>query len=134
MDRGQPVLRARRGDRRRHPVLAVYDVILDADSAKEDPASAVPFDLKLSDGRVLAKPGNLFNLTEGTLWGTRPEYVAKGVQPDLDRDGKREFGEVLPDARVFKASADAFTLYAGKLASAAKHGGRRPRMPSRPSS
>ncbi len=103
------------------PSLAVYDVILDAgSSAKEDPASAVPFDLKLSDGRVLAKPGNLFNLTEGTLWGTRPEYVAKGVQPDLDRDGKREFGEVLPDARVFKASADAFTLYAGKLASAAK--------------
>ncbi len=103
------------------PSLAVYDVILDAgSSAKEDPAGAVPFDLKLSDGRVLAKPGNLFNLTEGMLWGTRPEYVAKGVQPDIDGDGKREFGEVLPDARVFKASADAFALYAGKLASAAK--------------
>jgi len=103
------------------PSLAVYDVILDAgSSAKEDPASAVPFDLKLSDGRVLEKPGNLFNLTEGMLWGTRPEYVAKGVRPDLDGDGKREFGEVLPDARVFKASADAFRLYAGKLASAAR--------------
>ncbi len=33
------------------PSLAVYDVILDAgSSAKEDPASAVPFDLKLADG------------------------------------------------------------------------------------
>ena len=103
------------------PSLAVYDVILDAgSSAKEDPAGAVPFDLKLSDGSVLKKPGNLFNLTEGMLWGTRPEYVAKGVQPDIDGDGKREFGEVLPDARVFKASADAFGLYAGKLAGAAK--------------
>jgi hypothetical protein len=105
------------------PSLAVYDVILDAGaSAKEDPAGAVPFDLKLSDGRVLTKPGNLFNLTEGMLWGTRPEFVAGGanVRADLDGDGRREFGEVLPDARVFKASADAFALYAGKLARAAK--------------
>jgi len=98
------------------PSLAVYDVILDAgSSAKEDPASAVPFDLKLADGRVLRKPGNLFNLTEGMLWGTRPEYVAKGVHADLDGDGRREFGEVLPDANVLKAAADAFVLYAGKL-------------------
>jgi hypothetical protein len=105
------------------PSLAVYDVILDAgSSAKEDPAGAVPFDLRLSNGRVLKKPGNLFNLTEGMLWGTRPEFVAAGgnVQADLDGDGKREFGEVLPDARVFKASADAFALYAGKLARSAK--------------
>ncbi len=98
------------------PSLAVYDVILDAgSSAKEDPASAVPFDLKLADGRVLRKPGNLFNLTEGMLWGTRAEYIAKGVKADLDGDGKIEFGEALPDAAVFKASADAFVLYAGKL-------------------
>ena len=98
------------------PSLAVYDVILDAgSSAKEDPASAVPFDLKLQDGRTLRKPGNLFNLTEGMLWGTRPEYVAKGVKADLDGDGKLEFGESLPDAAVFKAAAAAFHLYAGKL-------------------
>ena len=81
------------------PSLAVYDVILDAgSSAKEDPASAVPFDLELADGRVLRKPGNLFNLTEGMLWGTRPEYTARGVKADLDGDGKVEFGEALPDA------------------------------------
>jgi hypothetical protein len=96
------------------PSLAVYDVILDAgSSAAEDPASAVPFDLKLSNGKVLKKPGNLYNLTEGMLWGTLPAYVARKV--DLDRDGKVEFGEALPDAHVFKASADAFVLYAGKL-------------------
>jgi hypothetical protein len=98
------------------PSLAVYDVILDAgSSAKEDPASAVPFDLRLADGRVLRKPGNLFNLTEGMLWGTRPEYTANPVKTDLDGDGKLEFGETLPDAAVFKAAADAFVLYAGKL-------------------
>ena len=101
------------------PSLAIYDVILDAgSSAKEDPASAVPFDLKLPNGKVLRKPGNLFNLTEGMLWGTRPEYV--GAKADLDGDGRLEFGEVLPDANVFKASADAFRLYAGKLDRSAK--------------
>jgi hypothetical protein len=98
------------------PSLSVYDVILDAgSSAAEDPAGAVPFDLELADGRVLRKPGNLFNLTEGMLWGTLPQYTAKGVRADLDRDGKLEFGEALPDAYVFKAAADAFVLYAGKL-------------------
>jgi hypothetical protein len=98
------------------PSLAVYDVILDAgSSAKEDPTSAVPFDLHLADGRVLRKPGNLFNLTEGMLWGTRPELTARRVRADLDGDGKVEFGETLPDAAVFKAAADAFALYAGKL-------------------
>jgi hypothetical protein len=103
------------------PSLAVYDVILDAgSSAKEDPASAVPFDLRLADGRVLRKPGNLYNLTEGMLWGTRPEYVAKSVWADLDGDGKREFGEVLPDAAVFKGAAAAFVLSAGRLDRAAR--------------
>ena len=101
------------------PSLAVYDVILDAgSSAKEDPASAVPFDLKLRNGRVLRKPGNLYNLTEGMLWGTRPELVAAKV--DLDGDGKIEFGEVLPDANVLTAAADAFVLYGAKLDRSAK--------------
>ncbi len=96
------------------PSLAVYDVILDAgSSAKEDPASAVPFDLKLPNGKVLRKPGNLYNLTEGMLWGTRPELV-RG-KADLDGDGRIEFGEVLPDANALKAAADAFVLYSGKL-------------------
>jgi Imelysin len=94
-------------------------VILDAgSSAKEDPASAVPFDLKLPNGTVLRKPGNLFNLTEGMLWGLLPAYV--GAKVDLDGDRKQEFGEVLPEANVFKAAADAFVLYAGRLDRAAR--------------
>jgi hypothetical protein len=80
----------------------------------------VPFDLRLADGRVLRKPGNLFNLTEGMLWGTRPELIARGVKADLDGDGKIEFGEVLPDAAVFKAAANAFALYARKLDQSAR--------------
>jgi hypothetical protein len=96
------------------PSLAVYDVILDAgSSAKEDPASAVPFDLRLPNGKVLRKPGNLFNLTEGMLWGTLPAHV--GAKSDLDGDGRREFGEVLPEANAFKAASDAFVLYAARL-------------------
>jgi len=103
------------------PSLSVYDVILDAGtSAAEDPAGAVPFDLELADGRVLRKPGNLFNLTEGMLWGTLPQYTAKGVRADLNGNGRIEFGEVLPDAAVFKAAADAFVLYAGKLDASAR--------------
>ena len=97
------------------PSLAEYDIILDAGSSKvEDPESAVPFDLKLSDGRVLEQPGNLFNLTEGMLWGTRPDLTAK-VEADLDGDGKVEFGEALPDARVLASAAEAFQRYAADL-------------------
>jgi hypothetical protein len=97
------------------PSLAEYDIILDAGSSKdEDPESAVPFDLELSDGRVLEQPGNLFNLTEGLLWGTRPELTAE-PKIDLDADGKVQFGETLPDARVLTAAAEAFDRYAREL-------------------
>ena len=97
------------------PSLAEYDVILDAGSSKaEDPESAVPFDLKLSDGKVLEQPGNLFNLTEGLLWGTRPELTAR-AKADLDGDGTVEFGETLPDARIFASAAKAFDRYAREL-------------------
>jgi hypothetical protein len=101
------------------PSLALYDVILDAGtSAAEDPASAVPFDLRLRNGRTLRKPGNLFNLTEGMLWGTLPAYVV--ARADLDGDGRREFGEVLPDANVLVAAAEAFDRYARELDRAAR--------------
>ena len=97
------------------PSLAEYDIILDAGSSKDgDPESAVPFDLKLADGRVLEQPGNLFNLTESMLWGTRPDLTAK-VEADLDGDGKVEFGEALPDAHVLAAAAEAFDRYAVDL-------------------
>ena len=102
------------------PSLAEYDIIIDAGSSKaEDPESAVPFDLELADGRVLEQPGNLYNLTEGMLWGTRPELTAP-VKADLDGDGKVAFGEALPDAHVFSAAAKAFDRYAGELDTKAK--------------
>ena len=97
------------------PSLAEYDVILDAGSSKaEDPESAVPFDLELSDGRTLEQPGNLFNLTEGMLWGTLPDLTAE-AEADLNGDGQVEFGEALPDARVLTAAAAAFKRYADEL-------------------
>jgi Imelysin len=101
------------------PSLAEYDVILDAgSSAAEDPESAVPFDLELSDGTVLEQPGNLYNLTEGALWGTVPDGLPQSTPADLDGDGATEFGEALPDARFLLASAQAFDRYAGELAAA----------------
>ena len=103
------------------PSLATYDVIIDAgSSANEDPASAVPFDLELPDGRVLKQPGNLYNITEGSLWGTLPADVDKGVPTDLNGDGNTEFGEVLPDANFLVAAADTFDLYANELADKAQ--------------
>ena len=97
------------------PSLAEYDVILDAGSSKtEDPESAVPFDLTLSDGKVLEQPGNLFNLTEGMLWGTRPDLTGQ-AEADLDGDGTVEFGEALPDALVLASAAEAFERYSAEL-------------------
>jgi hypothetical protein len=101
------------------PSLAEFDVILDAGaSAEEDPANPAPIDLTLPDGRVLAKPGNLFGVSESTLWGTFDAFKAKG-EFDLNGDGKIEFGESLPDANVLKGAADALAEQAGRLADAA---------------
>ncbi len=103
------------------PSLAEYDVILDAgSSAAEDPESAVPFDLELPDGTTLKQPGNLFNLTEGALWGTVPADLPQGTPVDLDGNGSQDFGEVLPDAAFLLAAAEAFDRYAGELAASAQ--------------
>lgn len=103
------------------PSLAEYDVILDAGTpASDDPENAVPFDLTLPDGKVLPKPGNLFGVTEGTLFGTVPDYVVAQIEPDLDGNGRRDFGEVLPEANVFKAGAGALDQYAADLLKAAQ--------------
>jgi hypothetical protein len=100
------------------PSLAEYDVILDAgSSAAEDPESAVPFDLELSDGTTLPQPGNLFNLTEGALWGTLPADLPQSTPADLDGNGTEDFGEVLPNAPLLLAAAQAFDQYSGELAS-----------------
>lgn len=103
------------------PSLASYDVILDAGaSGADDPENAVPFDLTLPDGRVLEKPGNLFGITESTLWGTYPEYTVADVEADWNGDGTIEFGETLPDANVLKAGADTLDSYAGELLASAE--------------
>lgn len=88
------------------PSLAHFDVDLDAGSAAvDDPENAVSFDITLPDGAVLEKPGNLFGVTESTLWGTWDAYRAP-VDADFDGDGAMGFGEALPDANVLKGSAD----------------------------
>lgn len=97
------------------PALAEYDVILDAGtSAQDDPENAVPFDLVLPDGRVLTKPGNLFGVTESTLWGTEPNYTVH-VAADWNGDGVVEFGETLADANVLKGGVDALESYSEEL-------------------
>lgn len=101
--------------------LAQFDVDLDAGiAASEGTEDVVSFDVTLPDGQVLAKPGNFFFLAEATLWGTRPEWTAQQVSPDLDGDGQVAFGEVLPDANVLKGVADAFASKSGELLQSAR--------------
>lgn len=102
------------------PSLASYDNILDAGSDGSDPENAVPFDLKYADGTVLKKPGNYFFLTETALWGSEPKFTVKGVEPDLDGDGKVEYGEALPNPQHILAAAKGFDEQAKKLAADAK--------------
>ncbi|HXW00487.1 MAG TPA: imelysin family protein [Anaerolineae bacterium] len=98
------------------PAMAEYDLILDAGAAgSEDPEGAVPFDLTLPDGRVLSKPGNLFGVTESTLWGTYPEYTVGEVEADFNKDGKLDFGEALPEVNVLKAGVDELDRYTTEL-------------------
>ena len=116
------------------PSLAAYDIILDAGTSRdEDPESAVPFDLELADGRMLEQPGNLFNLTEGMLWGTRPDLTAK-VEADLDGDGSVEFGEALPDATSWRPPPRRSTATRASSTPRRMPGSRPRRTRSRPSS
>lgn len=100
------------------PGLAQFDVDLDAgSSAAEDPQNAVSFDITLPDGAVLEKPGNLFGVTESTLWGTFGAF-SSGVQADLNGNGQLEFGEVLPDANVLKGASALLAQKAADLKAA----------------
>ncbi len=104
------------------PSLARYDVVIDAGaSGKEDPASAVPFNLSLPDGRVIKKPGNFYNITEGALWGTDRAFQAPGgVKADLNGNRKVEFGETLPDAAFMLAATRDFDRSARDLYASAR--------------
>ena len=87
---------------------------------RSDPESAVPFSFKTEDGREFKQPGNLFALVETSAFGTEPKFVAKGVEPDLDGDGKVAFPEALPDAQFMLAASTEFAKYAKELDAAAK--------------
>jgi len=103
------------------PSLSQFDVILDAGvQGSEGGEDVVPFDLTLPDGRVLEKPGNLFEVTEATLWGTDPAYIISGISPDYNGNGQIDLGDTLPDANVLKGTADAFEGYSADLLDAAK--------------
>jgi hypothetical protein len=101
------------------PALESFDVILDAGASKEEGGDGVvPFDITLPDGRTLEKPGNLFGVSESTLWGTYDAYKAPGTY-DFNGDGAIAFGEALPDANVLKGAVDALADNAKSLQSAA---------------
>ncbi len=97
------------------PRLAQYDVDIDAGSDASTPEDAVSFSLTTPDGKQLKQPGNLFFLTETGLYGTNPDVAAKGVSPDVDGNGKVEFGEGLPDANIYKATLDEFAKQSQSL-------------------
>ncbi|MBZ9750133.1 EfeM/EfeO family lipoprotein [Deinococcus sp. HMF7604] len=97
-------------------VLGEFDVILDAGTSEGE--DAVPFDLKLPSGKVLQKPGNLFGVNEGALWGTVPTF-SSGVKADVNGNGKADFGDLLPDANVLKAAANLLNSESGRLQKAA---------------
>jgi hypothetical protein len=102
------------------PSLAEFDVIIDAGSDGSDPESAVPFDIQTPAGRTFKQPGNFNFLIETAAFGTEPRFQAKGVEPDLDGDGKVEFGESVPDADFYVAAARDFEKYAKELDAAAR--------------
>jgi hypothetical protein len=102
------------------PQLADYDVIIDAGGDASDPENAVPFDIETPDGRTFGRPGNFNYLIETAAFGTEPRFQAKRVKPDLDGDGKVEFGESIPDAGFYVAAAREFARYAGELDEAAR--------------
>jgi hypothetical protein len=102
------------------PSLADFDVIIDAGGDKSDPENAVPFSIKTPAGKTYEQPGNFFFLLETSLWGTEERFAAKGVQPDLDGDGKVTFGEALPDADFLVAAARDFASNAKELDVAAR--------------
>ena len=97
------------------PRTAQYDTDIDAGSDASDPESAVSFNLNLPNGKVMKQPGNLFFLIETSLYGTNDALTVKGVKPDVNGDGKVEFGEGLPDAAIFKAAVDEIDKQANDL-------------------
>ena len=84
------------------PSLADFDVIIDAGGDGCDPENAVPFTLETPAGKTYKQPGNFNYLIETSAFGTEPKFAAKGVEPDLDGDGKVEFGEARARRRLLR--------------------------------
>ncbi len=97
------------------PRLAQYDVDIDAGADASDPENAVSFSLDLPNGETLKQPGNLFFVMETSLYGTNPDFLAKGTKGDVDGDGQVSFGEGLPDADVYLAATEEFANQAANL-------------------
>jgi hypothetical protein len=97
------------------PRLSQYDVDIDAGSDASDPENAVSFSLQLPNGETLKQPGNLFFVIETALYGTNPDFLAKGIKQDADGDGNAEFGEGIPDANVYVAALREFDQQAKSL-------------------
>jgi len=103
------------------PTLADFDVLLDAGSSgAEGGDNVAPYDLTLADGRTLSQPGNLFGVTESTLWGTFPDYTIAAVAADLNANGTQEFGEALPEANVLLAASQKLRASTTELLAAAQ--------------
>jgi len=102
------------------PSLADYDVIIDAGADKSDPENAAPITLKTPGGKTFDRPGNFNYLIETSAYGTEPKFAAKGVEPDLDGDGKVSFGEAVPDADFYVTAAREFEKTAKELDAAAR--------------
>jgi hypothetical protein len=95
-------------------------VIIDAGGDASDPENAVPFSIKTPGGRTFKQPGNFNYLIETSTYGTDKRFAARGVEPDLDGDGRVEFGEALPDADFLVAAARDFETNAKELDEAAR--------------
>jgi hypothetical protein len=102
------------------PQLADFDVIIDAGGDASDPENAVPFSIETPDRRTFEQPGNFNYLIETSAFGTEPKFAARGVEPDLDGDGRVEFGEALPDANFLVAAARDFERNVRELDAAAR--------------
>lgn len=96
------------------PETAKYDLILDAGNPGTESEDIAEYDLKLPDGTVLQRPGNLFHgITEPLFWGTTDAGVK--LPADLNGDGKTTRGEMLFDANLALGAAQALTHWAKAL-------------------
>lgn len=96
------------------PSTAKYDLILDAGNPGTESEDVAEYDLKLPDGTVLQRPGNLFHgITEPLFWGMNEAGVK--LPADLDGDGKVIRGEMLFDANLGQGAAQALVHWATAL-------------------